>query len=191
MIRIDRFSPYWKSPETFGIQKLRRAASYDSVYCGIAPRERERLAYFFEFEYADGRVPDEYFRKTAAEISEWRRAYKRKCTLELREQQGVNYVIDTRQSDSTETSLCEYEAALLRVLDVSASSGTAFNRVSAVTGVRSATEFKNTIDRFRQANWLVEEGDYMFSLVLDRNERQRVTDRLVAAELSRFGLSSG
>jgi ribosomal peptide maturation radical SAM protein 1 len=53
-IRVDRFSPFFTSPEAFGLCNVRHDRSYSYVY-DLADDELANLAYYFEHDYADGR----------------------------------------------------------------------------------------------------------------------------------------
>jgi ribosomal peptide maturation radical SAM protein 1 len=98
-VRVDRFSPYWRSPEQYGLVNLRQSKGYDMVYAPLPPEERKRLAYFFDHEHADGRRPWSYFAPAAAEIGRWREIRSRGPVLELiRDADGCK-VRDTRWSD--------------------------------------------------------------------------------------------
>jgi len=46
-IRIDRFSPYFTAPNTFGLGALQPAAAYKHIY-GVTSKGVEDIAYFFE-----------------------------------------------------------------------------------------------------------------------------------------------
>jgi ribosomal peptide maturation radical SAM protein 1 len=69
-IRLDRFSPFHMNPSDFGFERVRPAAAYYYVF-PLERRELARLAYFFEFDYADGRDPNSYLEHLREEISKW------------------------------------------------------------------------------------------------------------------------
>ena len=69
-IRLDRFSPFHTNPSDFGFERVRPAAAYYYVF-PLERRELTRLAYFFEFDYADGRDPNAYLDRLREEISKW------------------------------------------------------------------------------------------------------------------------
>jgi ribosomal peptide maturation radical SAM protein 1 len=56
-IRLDRFSPYHEDPAAFGMLNVRAMAPYPFLYPFASPDELLRIAYYFEFDYADGRDP--------------------------------------------------------------------------------------------------------------------------------------
>src|SRR5262249_10252418 len=72
-IRLDRFSPLFSRAEEFGIRRVRPTHAY--YYCfPLGRRELSRLAYFFEFDYDDGRAPDKYLAASTRAVHEWRTA---------------------------------------------------------------------------------------------------------------------
>lgn len=69
-IRLDRFSPLFTQGDAMGLRRIRPTAAY--YYCfPFGRRELARLAYFFDFDYADGRRPDEYMEPLRRAVGEW------------------------------------------------------------------------------------------------------------------------
>src|SRR5262249_22021301 len=69
-IRFDRFSPNYMEAEKFGFINVAAYPSYQYVY-GLGNRQLADLAYFFCYDYADGRVPEEYTSGVAHKLSQW------------------------------------------------------------------------------------------------------------------------
>jgi ribosomal peptide maturation radical SAM protein 1 len=69
-IHLDRFSPLFDTAEQHGVADLRPAPAYSYVY-PFERRQLQNLAYFFEFEYADGRDPAEYASGLKKEVERW------------------------------------------------------------------------------------------------------------------------
>lgn len=69
-VRLDRFSPFYTTPGGFGFERVRPAAAYYYVF-PLERRELARLAYFFEFDYADGRDPNLYLTHLREEVGKW------------------------------------------------------------------------------------------------------------------------
>jgi ribosomal peptide maturation radical SAM protein 1 len=72
-IRLDRFSPFFVRAEEFGLRRVRPAHAYYYVF-PLGRRELSRLAYFFEFDYPGGVVPEKYLESTNREYLNWRNA---------------------------------------------------------------------------------------------------------------------
>lgn len=69
-IRLDRFSPHFTEPNTFGITNIRIAKPYRYVY--PFPEENLfKLAYYFEFDLQDGKRRFEYTSDLATQIQKW------------------------------------------------------------------------------------------------------------------------
>ncbi len=69
-VRLDRFSPFHAAPQESGFTRVRPARAYFYVY-PFARRELFRLAYFFDYDYGDGRDVDAYFEPVAAAVRRW------------------------------------------------------------------------------------------------------------------------
>jgi ribosomal peptide maturation radical SAM protein 1 len=70
-IRLDRFSPYYDHAEEFGLAKVRPYPIYSHIYA--LPQESvANLAYFFEFEYLDGRTRIDYVQPALDAIRVWK-----------------------------------------------------------------------------------------------------------------------
>ena len=69
-VRLDRYSMFFVQPDAFDLTKIRPAPAY--YYCFPLGRgELARLAYFFDFDYADGRRPWSYLADVAVETRRW------------------------------------------------------------------------------------------------------------------------
>ena len=77
-IALVRFSPYFETPEDFGIENVSPAAAYGFVYPLAAPAV-SNLAYYFTFSYRDARQPERYTEDLAKAILQWRSAHNTSC----------------------------------------------------------------------------------------------------------------
>src|SRR5437588_4440379 len=69
-IRLDRFSPLYSESAESGLRRVRSARAYYYVY-PLNRRELSRLAYFFEFDYDDGRDVVSYTNPVVAAVQRW------------------------------------------------------------------------------------------------------------------------
>jgi len=69
-IRLDRFSPFFTKSEELGIRRLRPKPGYYYSY-PLGRSELARLAYFFDFDYDDGRDPFSYLGPLQTAINDW------------------------------------------------------------------------------------------------------------------------
>lgn len=93
--RMDRFSPFFEHPETYQMIGKRPSAAFPYVY----PFSREslgRLAYYFDFDFADGWKPEEYVGPLLSAVERWRRGHA-SATLTMRTMpDGTLILTDTR-----------------------------------------------------------------------------------------------
>ena len=69
-IRLDRFSPLFNDGARLGLVRLRPKPGYYYVF-PFGRRELERIAYFFDFDYADSRNPDDYTAALTRAVGAW------------------------------------------------------------------------------------------------------------------------
>src|SRR5579871_1753616 len=69
-IRLDRFSPYFLAPAANGLVNVRADIAYRYVY-PFQLADLDRLAYYFDYDYADGRMPERYTAPLRAAIATW------------------------------------------------------------------------------------------------------------------------
>ncbi len=58
-VRLDRFSRYFENPESHGMANVRPNPAFAYVY-PFSEEALARMAYYYEYDYADGRDPLEY-----------------------------------------------------------------------------------------------------------------------------------
>ena len=94
-VRLDRFAPYFDRPDRYGIVNLRPHRAFHYVY-PFAEDVLGRLAWYFEYDYADGRDPLGYVRPMVEAVATWQRLAG---TVTLRcwdRPDGVLILTDTR-----------------------------------------------------------------------------------------------
>jgi len=75
-VRLDRFSPLFDAAAESGVTRVRPTRAYYYVY-PLGRRELGRLAYFFDFDYADGRTVADYLEPTTRAVNDWQAAWAR------------------------------------------------------------------------------------------------------------------
>jgi len=193
-IRLDRFGPYWNDPEAHGIENVRPYWAYDMSYSGLPAAQRSRVAYFFEYDYADGRDPDSYAARLLDAGHAWTDAYDgrdTKAVLEVEEREGAWVVVDSRCSEEAEVHTIDLTArALLRVFDAACNRRTALARWNHVLPAEQgldASALDALIDELTDRDWLIEEAGKVLSLVVDRSERARLERRRLSIQLADIG----
>ena len=69
-VRMDRFSPLYNQAAEFGLDHVRAMEAYSYVY-PLPVEALQNLAYFFDFDYRDGRVPVDYALPVVQRIEDW------------------------------------------------------------------------------------------------------------------------
>lgn len=189
-MRLDRFSPYWKNPVERGLVNVRRFWSYDWLYHGLPAAQRDRMAYFFDYDYADGRDPASYAGALIAAVNGWWDASVRRATLELATVGGVPAVIDTRVDGSAPPE--PVDANLLRLLRILESprrtdaARAAFDE--AGSNAQMGSPFDQLLVEMQKRRWVISENETWLSLMLDRSESDRVALRRAALQLDDLGI---
>jgi len=69
-VRMDRFAPYFEDPVAFGLIHPRPHRAFAHVY-PFPTESLARLAYYFEYDYADGRRPLDYAQPVVDAARAW------------------------------------------------------------------------------------------------------------------------
>lgn len=80
-IRLDRFSPYFRDPHGFGMIDVRPMRSYRFIY-PVPEADLRDIAYFFDYDYADGLDPESYIGPVERQIAHWREEHYRGAFLQ-------------------------------------------------------------------------------------------------------------
>lgn len=188
-IRLDRFGSYWKWPERYNIRDLKHHWSYDLIFAGVPEQERARFAYFFDYAYADGRRPFTYALPLLELVDEWNKANRAGVALSLRASAAGSSVFDTRPCRREEEyPLTPAGLALVRALDGFRSRENLAEAIREQGVEISESECESLLTDFLARGFVIEEDGFYLSLVLDLEQRRRVSDRQVALRLERLGL---
>ena len=69
-VRADRFSPYFQEPAAHGIVNLRPHNAYRFIY-SLPPEATARLAYYYQYDYADSRNVSDYVGAALDAVQQW------------------------------------------------------------------------------------------------------------------------
>lgn len=94
-VRADRFSPYFENPAAHGIVNLRPHSAFRFVF-PFSEESLARLAYYSEYDYADGRDPASYAAPLLAELERWQHSTGRESLRYWDRPDGTLIVTDTR-----------------------------------------------------------------------------------------------
>jgi ribosomal peptide maturation radical SAM protein 1 len=188
-VRLDRFSPYFREPARHGITGIRPAWAHDLAFAPLPPAERARIAYFFEFDHADGRQPEAYAAPALDAVDRWYEASRRQARLELVRTDEGPAVYDTREGDRQLTPLSAPERRVLAHFDGVRSLASLLEvRPEAARPALPPDEARLTVQALRRRGWLIEEGDLLLSVVVDRVERRDVLPGVIAGWLGEASL---
>lgn len=192
-IRLDRFSPFYMRSEEFGLERVRPTLAYYYVY-PLNRRELLRLAYFFDFDYGDKRVPSTYITEVRDEVQKWwnKRLVEpeQRARLDAYYEETVVNITDTRGIAGTEQSLqlTGLSAQLFRQCD--SAHGLA-NLQREFADVASEEEIQQTLSGLLDAKLLIEMDGQYLSLAVVRNrkigqqvEQDNVYSKIQQAETS-------
>ena len=182
-IRVDRFSPYFRAPEASGLINVRASLAYQHVY-PFQPADLDRLAYYFDYDYQDGRDPACYIGALAAAVAAWR-AQAGSARLELRVDGDRLEIHDTRPVAVRAVAVLEGSAALAYLaLDAGTTLGGLQAELQRALGDESpsAEQTKSWLEEWLEARLVMRERTRYLSLATNSAERvQLPVDRFLAA----------
>jgi ribosomal peptide maturation radical SAM protein 1 len=94
-VRLDRFSPYHADPAGFAMVNVRPMAPFAHLY-PVDPATMMDIAYYFDFDYADGRAPDSVARAAVDLARAWMSDTRRGALQMRMTDQGDLRLLDTR-----------------------------------------------------------------------------------------------
>ncbi|WP_433379227.1 RiPP maturation radical SAM C-methyltransferase [Actinoplanes sp. CA-142083] len=117
-VRMDRFSPYFERPGEWGLTGVRPMAVFHHLYPEAGEAAR-RIAYYFDFDYPDGRAADAYAREAIAAALAWRREPDRGLLTMSQGDDGTIRLADSRYGVAAPvwTVLTGWRAAVYRHCD--------------------------------------------------------------------------
>ena len=145
-LRLDRFSPMFERRDEFGLTHVRPFPAYEQVY-GLDNEALFELAYYFDFDYADGRNPTSYTIGLREALLHWQSNFATSELL-LQDFDDEALIIDTRTGPGLGGVyvLGALETRLLRCSDKAIADATLLDRVMALEA-RDATTVSEALER--------------------------------------------
>lgn len=115
-IRLDRFSPYHEDPERYGMTNIRPLEPYPYLY----PFDHDglmRAAYYFSFDYADGRDPLEYATPVINFVHNWKQSGPQGAIWVTERDAGSLQLVVDRDGRTGSVLLEDWQASLYRACD--------------------------------------------------------------------------
>jgi ribosomal peptide maturation radical SAM protein 1 len=170
-IRLDRFSPLFTRHREMGLRRVRPTSAYYHVF-PFGRRELERLAYFFDFDYADGRNPAAYLEPLQRAVGSWWEAQALPADERPRLDADWMSVDDLTVTDTRACArqpVHHFSGLAARVYAICDSFQGAANVARALGGGATATLIKATLDEFVGRKLMIEIEDQYLSLAVMKN----------------------
>jgi len=166
-VRLDRFSPFFVQPAAFGLKRVRPASAYFYVY-PLGRKDLTRLAYFFDFDYADGRLPHEYARGVRYEVQRWWEVWSpdpaRRVHLDAVPSDGDLVITDTRP---VATARLHHLTGLMAQVYLICDSAQTVSSLSRHLGNTVAEDvIRRALGHCVEAKLMVERGSHYLSLAV-------------------------
>lgn len=183
-LRLDRFSPFHSRADAFGFARMRPAQAYFYVF-PLGRKELAHLAYYFDFDYDDGRNPDLYVRPVQSAVTAWWEEFNAKDRARLDARylpDGSIKIEDTRACAPAPARSLTGTAALLLVACDIASKPPA---LASNLGLAEAA-VQDTLDTLVADKLMAEDNGRYLSLPVFRKRPPDLTDdeRTAHARLS-------
>jgi len=167
-INLLRFSPYGLDPGHSGLINVRPRPGYSFVY-PFGRKKLEGIAYYFDFDYADGRRPVEYTRPLRRQVDEWIKLWQTPDEthprLDLRTAGDDVVITDTRPCASRRTHrLRGLAAKIYRQCDAVQSLPTLLR---VFDGHAPGADVREILEKLVANQLMVEAEDKYLSLALD------------------------
>jgi ribosomal peptide maturation radical SAM protein 1 len=165
--RMDRFSPMFADPERFGLARRRPIPAYSYVY-PLEGSDRERLSYFFDFDYGDGRQPGDYVKDLMREVENWTTLHRQhRAQLDLFQAGTMVLINDTRPCAVKQTHVLSGVAATIYLL--CDASQTAASLARTLGSFVSENEVCSILAELSAAKLTIEQENHYLSLAVMRN----------------------
>jgi ribosomal peptide maturation radical SAM protein 1 len=166
-IRLDRFSPNLNEAAERGFTNVRPLTAYQFVYSCSEDALRD-ICYFFEYDYADGRVLDDYVRPVVDFCREWSTQTDRGDVKHRRLPSGAAIVDDTRFNRiSARVELSAAENSIIEFCDKARTLVEIDEHLSIRAGVaEDGLEAVALVDRLIANRLMVSEGKRFLSVVI-------------------------
>lgn len=115
-IRLDRFSPYHDDPAAHGMTAVTAMAPYRHLHPWPAD-VLDEVAYYFDFDYADGRGADDHVRTVRAAVDAWQASGPTGQLLQTVSDPDRVVLVDTRDGAVVRHEMLGWEAAAYLACD--------------------------------------------------------------------------
>lgn len=114
---MDRFSPYYEHPESFGMVNVHPMAAYRYIY-PFPEESLHRIAYYFDYDYARSSDPRGFAAEAIADAERWRQQLETGNLWSVLTPDSSIVLMDTRTSAvRAQASLSGLERAVYEFCD--------------------------------------------------------------------------
>jgi ribosomal peptide maturation radical SAM protein 1 len=187
-LRLDRFSPNFERPAEHGFRNVRPRPAYSHIY-PFAPASVADLAYFFDFDHADGAQPERYSAALVEAVEEWQLDHQQ-SHLVFVDKGDVAFVFDLRPTARhSSRSLAGVDRAVLLACCDRIQTQESLRTLFAERGKPiDQTELQDSLARLVEDRFAIRHDSRYLGLPLDANSlgsslvqrEQRADDALVA-----------
>lgn len=172
-IRMDRFSPYFNTPEEWGLGGVRPDPAYGAVYpAGV---DHARIAYYFRFDDPN-RLPDATYGAMTSVIGRWQEAWSNGSRPSLTYTRGANAI---RFADRRDPSRPQHhyfgaiESAAYPFLGHAPATASGVAEHVRSAGIAADAESVDAaLARLLDAQLLWSEGERLYALALPANRHR-------------------
>ena len=171
-IRLDRFSPYFDQASSYGLVNVRASIAYWHIY-PFPPVDLNRLAYYFDHDFADGRQPEQYTVDLREQIAAWR-AHGSSAGLELHDQGDRLEIHDGRPIATRPVTILTGPArSAYLALDAGSTVDGVLGPLQTTLGrdAPSGQDVAGWLEQWTDARLVMREGSRYLSLAVDPTGR--------------------
>lgn len=165
-VRLDRFSPNFEEWDSLGFTNVRPFPAYHHVY-DLPPESVANLAYYFHYDYQDGRDPASYTKGMADGLAEWQEKFEKSHLVYI--DKGSDLILwDTRSAATRRMSLLSgAERELYLACDHAMPLPKLKARLQEVTGQAfELSVLEEMIEPLVRARLMLRVGDQILSLAI-------------------------
>lgn len=174
-LRLDRFSPYYRDPERYGIEVLGPYRLRRFVY-DLPVEALQEIEYFFAFRYKDGRDPEAYAARFVEACNRWRSMWQENIgALSYHPFQRGLRIYDCRSNVENKIyELGEFEARVYLACDAGAKPHRAWEALPEEERRHvDVNAVRDMLADLARRRLMLMEGDLYLSLALQGNNELR------------------